>query len=562
MRLLILLSLVLSIRPVACQAVEPDDWAQYNYDNRGWRFNHAERTLGRDNVGTLRLKWHFKEAPNGAKLGAVNATPIVVGGQVYFGTADTPRLFKLDSDGKCKWEYSNDSGRGRLTPDGKFGLTSGGFYNSPLVTDDHVFAADTSGFIYCLNQISGDLVWKIDTRDETFPVSHPKNQSMGSPILANGRLIVVGGAFEHDAWSDPGNQCCTGRGFVVALTPTTGAIAWSYVLGQEPQKLEPPVVITDSYGTHTFHYGPSTSSIWSTPSYDPDSNLLYFGTDTNNSPRQPTANDARLATGETCAVVAIDASTGEERWVRQLNPGDVWNNAMRAYNPATSRYLDCSIGDTPKIYHVDIEGQRTKVVGVGCKNGAFYVLHAKDGRIYQHTPVYRGTPTDPPSPTPDKRMLAFPGPIGGLQTGCATDGSSVFANGIDWLELSARKRREGRVANVGPPTGGRITSISLDTRSEFWRAEMPSTKNSIWPGEEVGDPVASGIAIANGVVYFTTLFSNKLLAADVSTGSILFERQLPTVWSGPSISRGHVYVGAGGIFSPEKPEGGVFCFGL
>jgi len=184
--------LILFAFPQACEAVDPNDWAQYNYDNRGWRFNHAERTLGRDNVGKLRLKWHFNKAPDGTKLGAVNATPIVVNGSVYFGTADTPRLLELDSSGKCIWEFTNEVQRGRLTPDGKHGPTSGGFYNSPLVTDDHVFAADTSGFIYCLDQTSGHRVWKVDTRDQAFPVSHSRNQTMGAPILANGKLIVVG----------------------------------------------------------------------------------------------------------------------------------------------------------------------------------------------------------------------------------------------------------------------------------------------------------------------------------------------------------------------------------
>ena len=35
-------------------------------------------------------------------------------------------------------------------------------------------------------------------------------------------------------------------------------------------------------------------------------------------------------------------------------------------------------------------------------------------------------------------------------------------------------------------------------------------------------------------------------------------------WGGelPSVSRGRVYVGSGSIFKAEKPEGGVFCFGL
>src|SRR5438093_12801105 len=65
--------------------------------------------------------------------------------------------------------------------------------------------------------------------------------------------------------------------------------------------------------------------------------------------------------------------------------------------------------------------------------------------------------------------------------------------------------------------------------------------------KNVGDPVASGIAVANDVVYFTSLMSSKLMALDASTGKELRAIQLPPVWSGPAVSRGRVYVGSGHI---------------
>lgn len=82
--------------------------------------------------------------------------------------------------------------------------------------------------------------------------------------------------------------------------------------------------------------------------------------------------------------------------------------------------------------------------------------------------------------------------------------------------------------------------------------------------------VASGIAVANGVVYFTTLMSSKLVALDASTGEKLSEIQMPPVWSGPAVSRGHVYVGTGNIVLPDpgfrlgplQSTGTLFSFGL
>ena len=100
---------------------------------------------------------------------------------------------------------------------------------------------------------------------------------------------------------------------------------------------------------------------------------------------------------------------------------------------------------------------------MGCKNGGFYVLRAADGRVVTHTPIYAGPPTYPLNPPPDKRTLALPSAIGGLQTGCATDGQTIFTNGIDCIRLASQKKQ---VDSLVPPTAGRVVALSLDTRTE------------------------------------------------------------------------------------------------
>ena len=155
----------------------------------------------------------------------------------------------------------------------------------------------------------------------------------------------------------------------------------------------------------------------------------------------------------------------------QINPGDQWNNSMRAYDPKTGLYKDQSIGDTPKVFTIDLNGVKTKVVGAGCKNGGFYVLRADNGKLVNHTPVYTGPPTHPPAPH-DPRVLALPSPIGGLQSGCATDGKTIFTNGIDALRMGTQETPE---ASGQMPTGGRVTATSIDLKTERWRHERPSS---------------------------------------------------------------------------------------
>ena len=77
--------------------------------------------------------------------------------------------------------------------------------------------------------------------------------------------------------------------------------------------------------------------------------------------------------------------------------------------------------------------------------------------------------------------------------------------------------------------------------------------------------------MANGVVYFTKVASGKLVILDAASGTNLKEIELGPVWSGPSVSRGRVYVGTGNTlfspmdyeaFFPKKSTGVLYSFGL
>jgi outer membrane protein assembly factor BamB len=590
---------VAAFLPAAARAqADAKDWPMYNGDVLGSRHNRGERAVGRDNAERLEEKWRFPARDSGQEIGVIHATPAVVNGYVYFGTVGrNPTFYKLTPDGRVRWSYRNPAYRGEPSPSQpearpKDETTKapivrlqpsdeGGILCSALVTEDSVLFSDLGGWIYALNRATGTERWKRSTRDKEFPGAHPLNLSIASPILAQGKLIVAGGTLEQVLAAIPGYKGCTGRGFVAALEPESGRVVWKYDVGPAPQPLDPPITITDGFGDHVFYFGPATSSVWCTPSFDAESGTIFFGTDVNTAPRRPTAADPRLHTRESCAVIALDVRDGAERWVRQINPGDVWTNAMRSYDPKEGRYKDQSIGDTPKVYTIPVGGQPTRVVGVGCKNGGFYVLRATDGRVLDHTPLYTGPPAYPLVPEPNRRMLALPSAIGGLQTGCATDGERVFTNGIDALRIASRETLDAEsvqpyVMRHGFVSGGRVVALSLDTRTEHWRHERPQVAALGGPPPkpvftDAGDPVGSGIAVANGVVYFTTVASGKLVALDAASGAVLKEIGLGPVWSGPSVSRGRVYVGTGNTqfspsdyeaFLPKKYTGVLYSFGL
>lgn len=581
-RWMIGLSLLVGIEAFAKDVVagSPADWPMYNHDSVGWRFNPAEKTLSPANVGTLVEKWRFPAADSKETLGVVHATPTVVAGEVYFGTATFPAFYKLAPDGTLRWVYRNPVRKAVLPPTSGEPVTEklrgaasdSGIFSSALVADGAVYFADTGGWMYCLDAATGAERWKVDSRAATFPGAHWNNLLMASPIMADGKVVFGGGTLEQLFAGTKEYAGSTGRGFLVALSPRTGKVVWKHDVGPPPQKLDPPVVVEGPWGKYKFENGPATSSVWSTPSYDAETNTLFFGTDVNTAPRQPTPDNSNLHTEDSCAIAAVDAATGKRKWNTQINPGDMWTNAMRAYDPKTGRYKDAAIGDTPKILTIRVDGEPIKVVGAGCKNGGFYILRADNGQLLKHTPVYTGAPTHPPTKH-DPRVLALPSPIGGLQSGCATDGQSVFTNGIDALRLGT----QASPISLGQvPTGGRVTATSVDLATERWRHERPKiAEMGGVPGfpmyRDVGDIVGSGIAVGNGVAYFTAVGSGKLIALNAATGELLKEIPLGPVFAGPSLSRGRVYVGGGNTlwtpsefecFFPKQYTGSVRCFGL
>ena len=558
----------------------PADWPTYNHDSAGWRFNSAEKTLSSANVDQLIEKWRFPAAGSKTRIGVVHATPSVVAGEVYFGTATFQAFYKLSPNGTLLWEYRNPTrpivlppvDDGRITATLRRASSESGIFGSALVCDGAVYFADTGGWMYCLDAATGVERWKVDSRADKFPGAHSNNVLMASPVRAGDKVVFGGGTLEQLIAGTKNYAGSTGRGFLIALNPQTGAIIWKYDVGPPPQKLEPPVIVEDSWGKFKFDFGPATSSVWCTPSYDVETDTLYFGTDVNTAPRQPTAENAKLYTEDSCAIAAVDAATGRRKWNTQINRGDLWTNSMCAYDRSTGTYKDASIGDTPKIFTIDMDGMPTKVVGAGCKNGGFYILRADNGRLLKQTPIYTGAPTNPPDKH-NSRVLALPSPIGGLQSGCATDGRTIFTNGIDAIRLGTQA---GPLSLGQVPTGGRVTATSIDLTTERWRHERPTIpvmkgRFGLPTYRNVGDIVGSGIAVGNGVAYFTTVGSGKLIALDAATGELLREFDLGPVFAGPSLSRGRIYVGGGNTlwnhtdfecYFPKQYTGCVRCFGL
>jgi polyvinyl alcohol dehydrogenase (cytochrome) len=441
---------------------DPNDWPMYNHDAVGTRCNPAKDKLTPDSVKGLKVKWVFPTT------GDVYGTPSVVGTStrsqesadnvmVYVG--DTSGTFyALTSSGALVWKANVGS---PIT-------------DSALVTDKMVIFGDLAGYIHRLNRADGTEAWPLVRPDNNLTAA-----IFGSPILVSdpvGNHVVVGISSNERPPEFKG----TFRGSVVRLDPNTGGIVWHrYVISNDEQA--------------------SGASIWSTPTYDAETDLVYVTTGNNYA--EPPPPEPPSETGD--AFIALNAATGEIVWKKQIVHHDV-NGSIEA-----------DIGDSPQVYRLP---SGKKVVGAGEKKiGVYSVIDAQNGDVVQQIRV-----------VPDCTDSL------GLFADSAISDGVVFVNGVNCL-IPAKPP-------FVPPTGVVAALKSVDDSKDGLK--------KLWEFTSLFAPVLSGVAVANGVVYaHTSGLYGTLYAFDAKTGQVLAGVLTSGGISGPSISHGQIYVGTGTKFA-------------
>ena len=216
-----------------------------------------------------------------------------------------------------------------------------------------VYVASFDGILYALDAATGKILWHADTiTDKKIGYS-----VTGAPEVA-GHVVVIGNAgAEYDA-----------RGYVSAYDLDTGKFAWRFytVPGdpskpQESPELEVAVKTWDAKSRWDMGGG---ATVWDSMVYDPELNLLYFGTGNgtffDQSRRSPSGGDNLYI----ASILAINPDTGRLVWHYQEVPGDQWD-----YDTLQPIILtDLKIG-----------GASRKVLMQASKDGFFYIIDRKIG---------------------------------------------------------------------------------------------------------------------------------------------------------------------------------------
>jgi PQQ-dependent dehydrogenase (methanol/ethanol family) len=304
-----------------------------------------------DNVGKLQVAWTFSTGVLRGHEGA----PLVIGDMMYLhGPFPNPvYALNLKDENKIVWKYEpvqdpnvipvmccDTVNRGLSYADGKIFLSQ----------------ADTT--LVALDAKTGKVVWSVKNGD-----AGKGETSTGAPMIMKDKVLVgiSGGEFGV-------------RGSVTAYDLKTGQRKWrGYSMGPDSDTLIDPVKTTHlgkpvgpNSGTNTFQgdqWQIGGGTTWGWYSYDPDLNLMYYGTgnpSTWNPKQRPGDNRWSMT------IFARDVDTGAARWVYQMTPHDEWD-----YDGINEMILaDQQIG-----------GQARKTLVHFDRNGLGYTLDRTNGEL-------------------------------------------------------------------------------------------------------------------------------------------------------------------------------------
>ena len=376
-------------RAIAAQD-QGGDWLSYGRAYSEQRYSPLDQINDR-NVNRLRLDW-FLEMPDSK---ALNATPLVVDGVMYF-TASQSVVMAVDAaSGRLLWRYDPEVIK-RLV-DKKRMRFNWGSNRGVAFWKGSVFVATFDGRLIALDAATGRELWSV----QTFPPEEPRYIT-GAPRVFNDLVVLGHGGAEAGAV----------RGYVTAYETATGKQKWrTFIVPGKPSDGFESEALKEAAGTWRGdwwkHGGGGT--VWNAITYDPLYNRVYLGTGNgapwNQQVRSPGGGDNLFL----CSILALDADTGDYAWHYQTTPGENWD-----FNSA----MDIVLAE------VEWEGRPRKVILHAPKNGFFYVVDREDGRLLgaekfgkvtwaERVDLRTGRPIETPGArSPDGLSVIYPGFLG------------------------------------------------------------------------------------------------------------------------------------------------------
>jgi len=295
------------------------------------------RQIHSSNVRRLTLAWSRSLTP-----GTNGIAPLVHNGVMYLNASG--KVLALNAaTGEALWEFA---GKSDAIPSMRVPLSQP---RTIALYADKVYVPTLNGHVLALDAHSGTPVW-----DHEIFAPHDELELTSGPLVIHGKVIQgVAGCIR-----DYRGGC-----YIVALNSETGREEWRVNTiarpGHPGGSSWNGADLEDRYG----------ASVWITGSYDPELNLVYFGTGQTYKVTTLLLPNAHRGDSSdalfTDSTLAIDPDSGRLVWYYQHLAGDVWD-----LDWAYERTLMTLKGPTgPK-----------RVVVTGGKPAIFDALDAKTGK--------------------------------------------------------------------------------------------------------------------------------------------------------------------------------------
>jgi len=339
---------------LADAANEPGEWLTGGGDASGAYFSRLAQ-INDHNVGQLGFAWDYPLHTNRG----LEATPVVVDGVMYT-SGNWGRVYALDAaTGRELWVYDPgvDAQWGRYA-------CCDVVNRGVAVWQGRVYVASLDGYLHAIDAATGRRLWRADTLTGRRATDFHYFQS-GAPLIA-GDIVVIGNG---------GSDFKGARGAIAAFDLATGAFRWRFytvprdpALGaQDQMHLQRAALTWDRRYDWSNGGG---GSVWDGLSYDPELQLIYFGT-ANPSPYAIGKDTPRGDQLYAASMLAVHARTGELAWHYQEVPGDGWDYDATQKTVLTS---------------LEVGGVQRKVLLQAAKNGYVYVLDRANGELLSAHP--------------------------------------------------------------------------------------------------------------------------------------------------------------------------------
>jgi outer membrane protein assembly factor BamB len=498
------------------------EWRAYAGGPLRQGLNAKEKILSKGKLESLRERWRFR---TGA---VVTASPVVASivlpdeGRtqiVYFPSWDHNVYALRLSDGSKLWTFTGAVQPGAPYPGAGSALVA-------RIADRELVFVPIGETMYALDAITGAEVWRFTAGTGCADAGVPpglcafdgeRNEIETSPIFADGKLF-----FGSDV-----NDVALGKGGFFAVDAADGRMEWFFDLESggtcvpdvsddirrfdgyhDETELGLPAGFLASRSGCAFDRTPTgCGNVWSSPAADLERQLVFFGSsncDTDDDAGTSVPPPPMPPYDEALTALRFDG-TPAWRW----RPREVDN-------------FDLAFGATPNLFTIKQGNKKRDVVGIGGKDGKYYVID-RDGEN-----ELTGLGFDPEDPLALPYWHADLVP-GGVQGGVI---------GTPAIDEKARRiylaTAQGNTDPPAPPQQPTVHALDLDTGDVLWQAGIGDGP----PGDASFAPVGA----TRKLVFVGGILLPQLRIYDAKTGELLATRRVGDLPFGQSTASGPVTI--------------------